>query len=309
MRPLAINVVYLVTPDNAGLLDLHLDRIARHTRLPYTLYASANRLDPELARKLAARPNITLCDIPTTQARDSKEHAYYLDHLVERAAADGAEYLATLHVDSFPVRDGWDEQLLARLTSECPVAAVTRLENFDQKPNPCGLLFSRAFYQTCRPTFRLSPEVMASPKYRAYREALPHLPDSGVGYGYALHQHGLTWHRLERSNRGEDHALLGSLYGDMLFHLGAAARNRKVFYRDWLLAGKKPLALRTPLLRWLWFRLPPRLRRALDPNGLPPRIALENQAAFAQVRDRLLADPESYLEFLRTGLSRSSRGR
>jgi hypothetical protein len=301
MTPLAISVVYLVTPDNEGLLDLHVEMIARHTQLPYTIYAGTNRLDPRLGRKLAARPEVRLCQIPPTDARDSKEHAYYLDHLMSLAAADGAAYLATLHVDSFPVRAGWDEQLVARLTPECPVAAVTRLENFDRKPNPCGMLVDRAFYLACKPSFRLSPAVQATPEYRAYSRKFPHLADSGVGYGFALYQRGLTWHRLERSNRGEDHALLGSLYGDAIFHLGAAARTRKVFYRDRLLSGKGAFVRRSGLLRWLWLRLPPRLRRALDMNVLPEQLALDNQAAFARVRDRLLANPQAYLDYLRTG--------
>jgi hypothetical protein len=301
MTPLAISVVYLVTPDNEGLLDLHLEMIARHTRLPYTLYASVNRLDPKLCRKLAIRPEIKLCEIPTTDTRDSREHAYYLDHLVSRAAADGAAYLATLHVDSFPTRDGWDQLLVARLTPDCPVAAVTRLENFDRKPNPCGMLVDRAFYLACRPSFRLSPDIQATPEYRAYSRKFPHLADSGVGYGFALYQRGLTWHCLERSNRGEDHGMLGSIYGDTIFHLGTAARTRKVFYRDHVLAGKGAFVRRSSLLRWLWFRLPPSLRRLLDTKVLPERLALDNQAAFTRVRDRLLANPQAYLDYLRTG--------
>lgn len=299
-KPLALCVVYLVTPGHEPLLDLHLARIRRHTRLPYTLYASAVRLAPAPAGRLAREPDVVLCDIPPTAARDSREHAYHLDRLVERAAGEGAEHIATLHVDSFPVQDGWDETLIGRLSEADPAAAVTRLENYDQKPNPCGLLFRADFYRRHRPTFRLPREVLESPGYAAYCNALPHVPDSGVGYGYALFRNGLAWHRLLRSNRGEDHALLGSLYDDLIFHLGAAARERKVFVRDRILAGKGRFSRGHALLRQLGKHLPG-LARLLRPAPLPGSTARENQAAFEKVRDHLLADPDAYLAFLRNG--------
>jgi hypothetical protein len=289
---LAICVVYLVTPGHEGLLDLHLARVARHTRGAHVILGVAVRMDDAGRRRLEAQPGVRLLAVPPTALRGSEEHAYYLDRLVERAVAEGAERVAILHVDSFPVRDGWDEEMAGWLTPACPVAAVCRTENLDDKPHPCGMMVRRDFIETCRPTFRLTADEMGTAAYRAYARAHPHEPDSGVGYGFRLYRSGLAWRRIPRSNKGEDHAMLGSVYGGLVFHLGAAARKRLVFRRDRTGAS----AARPAWLRRVW-----PFGKRTGPDRAMDAAAAENRDAFERVCARLLADPEGYLTFLSTG--------
>src|SRR4051794_28183088 len=80
---LGILVVYaLAREDDIRLLQLHLDRIARHTGVPYTLFAVAPRLSPAAAQVVQDAPHVVMCDIAPTERRSSREHGYYLDAMV-----------------------------------------------------------------------------------------------------------------------------------------------------------------------------------------------------------------------------------
>ena len=107
-----------------------------------------------------------------------------------------------------------------------------------------------------------------------------------------------------RSNAAEDHYLLGSVYGDMVFHLGAAARSVKVFAADGRAYREGRMV--SGLRRILGDLVPAGWREGLRGRG--PQLSrstrlrnAENTAAVDAIRDRLLADPDGYLLYLRTG--------
>jgi hypothetical protein len=303
---LGIAVVYLVREGNERLLDLHLDSIRRHTGVPYAIYGSVNRLAPGVRDRLTERPEVRAVEVPDTELTKSEEHAFYLERLIAAALDDGASHVAVFHVDSFPVRPGWAQETAAALSERRPFAAAVRDVRFDDKPFTAFMLIRAEFLRARRPRFLLDREERRSAAYRRYRRRFPHHPDSGVGFGLLAHREGLEWLRLERSNRGEDHAHFGSVYGDTVFHLGAAAWRRKDFP-----GSRGPTGLLD-----VRARVGPALGRALPAGARSwlkrvmsravPALDIEakyaaNEAAFEAVRQRLLADPDAYIDHLRFG--------
>ena len=166
---LGIVVVYFVAEDDEYLLRLHLERIHRHTSVPYRIYGAANRLAPELRELLAAAPGVEIQACRGTDLRRGPENAFYLKQLIAAALADGVTHLAIFHVDSFPIRDGWFEALAPRLSERRPVAANRRDENDDFKPMGAFMLWSSAFQRAHRPALRVSEHDRETADYRAYR--------------------------------------------------------------------------------------------------------------------------------------------
>src|SRR6185503_10646070 len=124
---------------------------------------------------------------------------------------------------------------------------------------------------------------------------------------WALHQQGLDWHPLLRSNRVDDHFLLAGIYGDLVFHLGAFSRDKD--FRREALSGAVDLPFRLlPPRRRLLRALAPALpwaRRSLD-RWLASEEALtlslrRNREVYERIRAELLADPEGYISYLRSG--------
>ena len=304
---LGIVVVYLVSEKNEKLLDLHLSQIERHTTVPYTVYGSINRLLPKFRHKLKSNPRAKVCEYPVTDLRDVEEHSFYLEHLVRTAIEDGSSHIVTLHVDSFPIRSGWAEELAGKL-SESQIFATPSYGAY----TAC-LFFHRDFYLKCHPTFLLSEADRSSPKYKQFCREFRHLPHSGMGYLFKAYLEGLSWYPLTESNRGDSrYVFISSIYDDLIFHLGTATKfdrrslkqtnllqmRKWVYRRLWVpivraildmgtqqrvLKRKRFVMIRRPL-RWAW-------RHIGRPNFYVP--------TFEDARKQLLEDPESYLNSLR----------
>ena len=305
---LGIVVVYLVAPEDGDLLDLHLDQIERLTDVPYRIYGSVNRLEPRFVDRLRGRPEVAIVDCPSTPLRGYEEHAYYLEELIRFAIGDGATHVVMFNVDSFPVRRGWASEMISHLSGTCVVSAVMRVENDDHKPHPSGLLFSREFWLEHRPTLLLTEEERASPAFARYREEVDVVVDTGIGYGFKLWSEKLDWRPLVRSNKREDHYIIGSIYGDLLFHLGGAARGAKVHIRERRRIDahrdRNALSRASYRLRRFGARFVPQsIRLALRPL-LQPSAAREaekeSRIAYERARARLLEDPDSFFAYLRS---------
>jgi hypothetical protein len=212
---LGIAVVYLFGEQNERLLDLHLAMIEKHTRVPYTIYGSVNRLRPQYVQRLERHPEVRICRCPATDLRRGEEHALYLDHLIGMAAQDGATHIVTLHLDSFPIRTGWAGDLASKLSDSCVFATLDRI-------NTACLFFHREFFLQYRPRLRLSVEERVSPQYRQYIQDWDPLEHSGVGYGFKAYSEGLSWHYLKLSGRLINTNVHGLTHGDLMFHLGGA---------------------------------------------------------------------------------------
>jgi hypothetical protein len=292
---LGIAVVYLFGEQNEPLLALHLRLIDKYTQVPYTIYGSVNRLAAPYREQLARYPRVQVCELPATDLRGGEEHAHYLDQLAGIAVDDGATHVVTLHLDSFPVRSGWAEELAGKLSASCAFATIERIQT-------ACLLLGRDWYLRCRPTFRLSAAQRASPRYLQFVTERDPGEHSGIGYGYAAYLNGQSWYSLPNPAKGSASSW-GQVHGDMVFHLHGAIRLGEQK------AGSRSVLSRTPYARLTrrvaaiarrvtpvpsrWF-LRSRLKTILYQTMDQPRLHVQAQAV-DEIRRQLLADPEAYL--------------
>ncbi len=312
IRKLGIVVVYLVNEEDEGLLDLHLSLIDRYTELPYKIYGTANRLSPKFLPKLKSHRRVELCRYPSTDLRGYQEHAFYLDRLVDTAVRDGCSHVVMLNVDSFPVRKAWAQTLASYLDQRCVLAAVKRIENYDNKPHPCCIFFHREFYLQYKPSLILTKDELDSPEGLRYLAESGSIHDTGVGYGFKLFSTGLGWHPLLRSNKGEDHYIIGSVYGDLVFHLGGATREKKIHLPERQLIeermSKTLVKLLSTMIRLVARIVSERTGRKLERFRLSLLFPAANKGlntsarAYAHARQRLLDDADGYLQYLRSGV-------
>lgn len=303
---LAIAVVYLVHDDDGPLLELHLSQIQRNTTVPYRIYAAVNRLQPKFCDLLAARPDARICDCEPTRLRGVREHSHYLTQLVDRALSDGASHIALLHVDSFPIERGWARKLENALEPDVELAGVALREIGDEVvPRTICLFCPREFYDTYMRVGSMTELPRGHWLYREYRRLRPGRDDPGDPYGFVLHNLQLGWHRMLRTNVVDDHYVLGGIYDDLVFHLGAAARTRKNFVAPAPPGGE---AAGPGILHRAASAIVPHPVRAAIPDAFrrlwSPRQVASAEAgrrAFESIRAQLLADPQGYIDYLKGG--------
>jgi hypothetical protein len=201
------------------------------------------------------------------------EHSYYLDQLIQIAVDDGATHIATLHLDSFPIRIGWIEELATRLTDTCVIATVNGIDT-------ACLVFCRDFYLRHRPTMLLSESVQVTPVFRNYIRTCKPNRHSGIGYGFAAFANNLSWYYLPLTKSYNDY---GRIADDMIFHLGGTIR----------LQASTPLgADTTPSLLSRGLLCAVAVGRMLIPVNLRFRL----RARFARWFDRLIDQPRNTIE-------------
>lgn len=297
---LGILVVYFLKDDrDLPLLRLHLERIARHTHVPYTLYAVANRVSHRARALIEAQPNVRICEVPPTNLRASREHGYYLDAILPIALADGVSHVCTLDVDSFPIADDWVDVIVRAAPPASGLAGVLRSENGDVAlPHPSCVLARREFFEEHRPTF--SPDSDYTPEFRAFLRATEQAADTGIHLGYVLWRNRLPWGHLARTNVRNPHYLMAGIYADVVFHLGSAGR-AAVFRQDFTNStlhrltspiervptmGPRTTALRRSALRF--FR-----------RGVEFQVIDDNGHTYEALRGLLARDPDGLISYLR----------
>ncbi|MGZ4678243.1 MAG: hypothetical protein ACXVKA_04040 [Acidimicrobiia bacterium] len=292
-------VCYLKDDDDLPLLELHLDRVAKHTQQPTTVFAAANRASPAARALLDAHPNVVVCHNPDTDVRGSREHGYHLDLLVHRALAAGVSHVCTLDVDSFPIRDDWVEIVAAQMPAASGLAAILRVENGDSElPHPSCTFATREFFERFSPSF--SPDSDGTPEFRAFLRSTGQRADTGIRLGYALWAAGLPWGKLLRTNVVNPHYLMAGIYSDAVFHLGGIGRG-KVFRKD--LEGSTVHRLTRPLERLpvgsgavanMKRSVLHRLRGKKEDE-----LAEQNRSVFTLLRGWVLSDPDGLIATLR----------
>ncbi len=291
----AILVVYFLRDDaDMGLLQLHCNRIARHTSVPYTIYATANRCSADARSVVSAQPNITMIDVADTHLRGSAEHGYYLDALLQAALNGPASHVCTLDVDSFPIVDDWVDIVGGHLDPVSGVAGVLRAENSDTAlAHPSCIFGSREFFERYRPTF--APFPTASESLRAFLRDTGQRSDTGIDVVAQLWKAELGWGKLLRSNRNDPHYLMAGVYGNAIFHLGGIGRG-KVFRRDLQLSRVHRVSRKLQVIpKWLGGND----KRILKMRaGVEARMANQNRNIYLLLREWLLADCDGMLAYL-----------
>ncbi len=296
---LAILVVYLVSNENEKLLDIHLEQIDKYTKSPYKIYASVNLLGIKQRQYLRKNPKIKICDCPGYEGpmdrdRALYEHSYYLDHLVKCALEDDITHIVVMHPDSFPIKFKWESILMEYLSES------NQLVTLQYSPTSC-LFFKSEFAQNYRPSFAPTIKTQQDKKFKTFLKEQNLILESGIGYKYTGYIKGFNWHELKRTNKGIDHYHFGSLYGDLIFHLGAAESINRSF------PEQKEFNL-IYSFKYIFIRFIPqfiknRIRGYLHINPLSLKSRVRQQS-FEEIRKQLYAEPSNYIQFLRTGIKK-----
>ncbi len=285
---LGIACVYFFRDEDAWILDLQLDFIERTTDVEFVVYAAATRLQEPLRKKLAARPFVTLVDMPDFDGVGGPEHGFFLTHLVRHAANDGCTHVCTLDCDSFPVSRGWPSSLIAQMGSDYEVSAVFRAENMDKDlPHPCGAFMTADIAKIEGLQFWPSDETQTSDDFKTYLKETDQRFDTGIGLGFSLWKAGKPWLKLLRSNKRDMHFIMAGIYGSVFFHLGASSR-KPAFNLD--------------------FKTRPHLRFSAASQGMPVlwrlgqlienRYLDKNEKLATIIRRQLREDPASFIKSL-----------
>ena len=286
---LGICCVYFYGPDSGWLLDLQLRYITSTLGgYDYTVYAAANRLQPELRVVLESTPHVKIVPLPRFDGEGSHEHAFYLDLLLHHAADDGCTHLTAVDSDSFPVLPDWPEVLLRRM-GRARLAAVLRAESRDTwLPHPCGLFMERSFLLEHAPRmYPVKSERLANASFQEFLTETGQRIDTGIGYGYRLWKSKEPWLPLTRSNRHDPHFLMAGIYGGIFFHLGGSSR-RPWFYLDSQTRLSLRIGAAVSKIPIVW-RLGP---------WLEERYVESNRRIFAKIQGSLRSDPDRFLSSL-----------
>lgn len=286
---IAILVVYVFTEANRKLFDIHLDRIRRHTRTDFRIFAAAHKLPPAMRRHVAAQPEVEIvdCEVPETYGV-REEHAHCLDRLVAHAMAGGATHFMTLHLDSFPIADGWHDDLEESLRQGAVLAALV--------PNgySAGLFWPRAFQERYEPRMLVDKAIYDTPRFAEFQAAyrdIDHV-ETGLGYIYRAWDLDLPWRALGTDGERK-------IYDDLLFHLVGAT------FRTWV--GVQPIS-RRPVIRRAWRAIAPAVRRMpVSAQHAIRRHFIDKsrnsrEGTFLSKSEEvamLMAEPELYVETLR----------
>ncbi len=299
---LAILVVYyLVDDSDLPLVSIHLDRIAQHTAVPYTIYATAERC-PEAGRELLrSRSEVRVCSVTRSEARGSREHSVYLDALMRVALEDPEiTHICTLDVDSFPVADRWLDHLLTVTPPASGLAGVLRLENGDTAlPHPSCILATRAFFERFRPSF--SPDAEHTAEYRKFIRSTGQAADTGIRVGSVLWNHRLPWGHVLRTNVENPHYLMAGIYGDIVFHLGGVGR-KKLFRQDLMRARSHRISRRLGRLPAGGSRAVGLLKRRMNTrarDAVAAEVSSTNRRINKLIREWLFDDIDELIAYLR----------
>ena len=286
---IGILVVYLFGDKLQPIFDIHLSRIRAHTKTPFRIYAAGHKLTPAQRLHAEASPEIVFpdFDMPASALNSGArvEHSYCLGQLADFAVADGCTHLICMHMDSFPIADGWEDAFISPI--ERSEAAVTSIV-----PNgySAGLCWSSEFHKRHHPPMLVEASVQDGEEFREFLSDFPSYDhvETGLGVIFEAYRRGLGWKRI---GTDEDR----KIYGGILFHMvGATLRTlveaqpvRDTLFTRllWPVVGKSTRLLPTSAGRIV--------RRAFVDPEKPSRDG--SMTTKSKENEALIADPDGYL--------------
>jgi hypothetical protein len=189
-------------------IDLCLQQIERHSRgSSYEVLVWDNTWMPEHKELIERHPRVRRFE-PAEPGTDVR-HGASLDRLVQKVRP-ATKFIITLDTDSFPVRDGWIENLTGRLNDDVLVSGAWRDEMLPKKPafvHPCCLAVRKRTLRELGAQFVIGDGA-----------------DVAHNVTVAVEQSGSRASKLRRSNAFNAHFLMGAVYGDLIYHQGAGSR-------------------------------------------------------------------------------------
>jgi hypothetical protein len=186
-------------------IDVQLRYLQRHLSGPWRAYAALGEIEGDFSERFQVT-------IP-----GEGSHADSLNRLAERivAEADPGDTLVFLDGDAFPIAP-FDEPLRS-LLARSPLAAVRRDENLgDRQPHPSFCVTTAGFWS------EIGGDWSKGPQWRNAEGAM--VTDVGGRLLEALEQRRIEWTPILRTNVRDLHPVLFGVYGDLVYHHGAAFR-------------------------------------------------------------------------------------
>jgi hypothetical protein len=161
-----------------------------------------------------------------------RRHPSALDYLAGKVPAD-CDYIVTLDNDSFPIRDDWLDVLVSACERGAAVAGVYRDEmapEIHPFVHVSGLCVSRGDLRALDVSFGrdVGQAVEQDEQDAGYNQ------DVGQKITYEFIRRGREIAPLQRSNEVNFHFLMGGIYGDVIYHQGAAGRRARFWKRKYL---------------------------------------------------------------------------
>jgi len=212
-------------PKQGCWLDLCLPKLqASLATRPFHVYIwNNNHADQALRGSLSALPWVTYLEAAPYE-RLAHPHAIPLQRLYTVARDEGAEIIVTLDSDAHPLRQDWLAQLVTALEGGAVLAGVWR----DELSN--GI--APYVHPSCLTTTVnfIEQHNLRFDRLRSDRDAEQH--DTLAHFTRAAQAADLPIFPLRRSNVNNFHRLMGGVYGDLIYHHGAGARQQISFWDE-----------------------------------------------------------------------------
>ncbi len=258
-------------------IEIQTSHLRRHLSVPFTTWASIQRIDPEHGRHF------------DRVIKQSGAHSDKLNHLALEIGheADDDDLLMFLDGDAFPIADPMPAVHAA--LQDAALVAIRRAENANEpQPHP-------SFCVTTVGTWRRLPGDWS--RSYVWGEADGRLvSDVGANLLRALELSQTPWREIRRTNGGAVNPLFFGIYGDIVYHHGAGFRKGGLITRSDSegMPGvrHKP---RVPVLAELSRFFERRRRRAWS-----ARVQARNREQSEVIFEKIAAGDPGWVDYVRT---------